>query len=62
MAVVCPWLLVVCVYYYSIDVLEMIVHAEFDIDANGVVSDEEAKVITRSRVGGWTVRVDHCLN
>lgn len=28
----------------SVDILEIIPHQEFDIDANGVVSEEEAKV------------------
>ena len=35
--------LLIC-FVYSVDLLEVIAHGEFDIDSNGAVSEEEAKV------------------
>ena len=32
------------VIFSSVDVFEIIPHLEFDIDSNGIVSEEEAKV------------------
>lgn len=31
-------------FHFSVDLSEIIAHSEFDIDSNGVVSEEEAKV------------------
>jgi len=36
---------VTCQLFFSVSVAEMMAHSEFDIDSNGVVSEEEAKVI-----------------
>lgn len=40
-----PYFSTYCVVIFSsVDVFEIIPHLEFDIDSNGIVSEEEAKV------------------